>query len=69
MNQILYILSLLFSFSIVTAIVLQPALSSQIQLETSQTQQQIPIQIQQGLQQQPLTISPSCGQVITQNVI
>ena len=69
MNQILYILSLLFSFSIVTAIVLQPALSSQIQLETSQTQQQIPIQIQQGLQQQPLTISPSCRQVITQNVI
>ncbi|HEX7142736.1 MAG TPA: NosD domain-containing protein, partial [Nitrososphaeraceae archaeon] len=56
MNRTLmiYILAAIISFSALTAITMQPiSLSAQIQ----------------PAQQQPLAISPSCGQVITQNVV
>src|ERR671910_337251 len=63
MNRILmiYILAAIISFSAVTAITMQP-LSINAQLQPLQ-QQQTPAP------GQPLAISPSCGQVITQNVI
>jgi hypothetical protein len=54
-----YMLTAIISFSAVTAITMQPiSLSAQ----TQPAQQQQPTA-------QPLAISPSCGQVITQNVI
>src|SRR5687767_1048540 len=62
MNRILmiYILAVIISFSAVTAITMQP-LSINAQLQ--------PLQQQTPAPGQPLAISPSCGQVITQNVI
>jgi parallel beta-helix repeat protein len=60
MNRTLitYILTAIISFSAVAAITMQPiSLSAQIQ------------PLQQQPTAQPLAISPSCGQVITQNVI
>jgi parallel beta-helix repeat protein len=70
MSKILmvYILTTLIAFSIVTTITMQPIdISAQTQplaptLSPLQTQQQ-------QASQQPLAISPSCGQVITQNVV
>jgi parallel beta-helix repeat protein len=60
----IYILATLIAFSSVTTITMQPIDIS------AQTQQAIPQQLQtQQASQEPLTISPSCGQVITQNVI
>ncbi|HJY10557.1 MAG TPA: NosD domain-containing protein [Nitrososphaeraceae archaeon] len=64
----IYILATLIAFSIVTTITMQPIEIS------AQTQPVAPIQSplqtqQQQTSQQPLAISPSCGQVITQNVI
>jgi parallel beta-helix repeat protein len=64
MNRTLitYILTAIISFSAVAAITMQPvSLSAQIQ--PLQQQPQTPAT------GQPLAISPSCGQVITQNVI
>jgi nitrous oxidase accessory protein NosD len=71
MNNILiiYLLASLISFIIITTtITMQPITSS------AQTEQKIlpPLETQQQEsipQQQPLASSPSCGQVITQNVI
>jgi parallel beta-helix repeat protein len=57
----IYILAAIISFSAVTAITMQP-MSINAQLQPLQ-QQQTPTP------GQPLAISPSCGQVITQNVI
>jgi parallel beta-helix repeat protein len=54
------ILAVIILFSAVTAITMQPiSINAQIQ----------PLQQQQQPSTQPLAISPSCGQVITQNVI
>jgi parallel beta-helix repeat protein len=54
------ILAAIILFSAVTAITMQPiSINAQIQ----------PLQQQQQPSTQPLAISPSCGQVITQNVI
>ncbi|MDW3605164.1 MAG: NosD domain-containing protein, partial [Nitrososphaeraceae archaeon] len=63
MNRILmiYIMAAIISFSAVTVITMQP-MSINAQLQPLQ-QQQTPTP------GQPLAISPSCGQVITQNVI
>jgi parallel beta-helix repeat protein len=62
-----YMLATIISLSIITTITIQP-----ISL-TAQTQQIIPQQQSelstQQESQQPLAISPSCGQVITQNVV
>ena len=62
-----YMLALIISLSIITTITIQP-----ISL-TAQTQQIIPQQQSelstQQESQQPLAISPSCGQVVTQNVV
>ena len=65
MNQTLmiYLLASLISFSTVATITMQPISSS------AQIQKQFPLQTQQQELQQPLAISPSCGQVITQNVV
>jgi hypothetical protein len=61
-----YMLAAIISFSAVAAITMQPiSLSAQ----TQPTQQQQPTAQQQQPSSQPLAISPSCGQVITQNVI
>src|ERR687897_830447 len=71
MNRTLmaYMLAAIISFSAVAAITMQPiSLSAQ----TQPAQQQPQLTAQQQQQQpssQPLAISPSCGQVITQNVI
>ncbi len=60
----IYILATLIAFSSVTTITMQPIDIS------AQTQQAIPQQLQtQQASQEPLALSPSCGQVITQNVI
>ncbi len=59
----IYLLATLIAFSIVATITMQPKDVS------AQIQPIIPQQQQQQQQQQPLAISPSCGQVITQNVI
>src|SRR5215207_3700519 len=62
----IYILTTLIAFSIVTTITMQPIdISAQTQ-PVAPTQS--PLQTQQ-VSQQPLAISPSCGQVITQNVV
>jgi parallel beta-helix repeat protein len=69
MNRTLIcILTSIISFSIITTITMQP-ISSSAQLQTTAPQQQSQLSTQQESQQQPLAISPSCGQVITQNVI
>src|SRR5215211_1098673 len=68
MNRTLmaYMLAAIISFSAVAAITMQPiSLSAQ----TQPAQQQQPTAQQQQPSTQPLAISPSCGQVITQNVI
>ena len=65
MNRTLmiYILAAIISFSAVTAITMQPiSISAQTQRTTTTHKLQQP-------STQPLAISPSCGQVITQNVI
>ena len=64
----IYILATIITFSSVTTITLQPIdISAQTQ-PAAPTQS--PLQtLQQQPSTQPLAISPSCGQVITQNVI
>lgn len=57
----IYLLATLLAFSSVATITMQPIDIS------AQTQSIIPQQQQES--QQPLAISPSCGQVITQNVV
>src|SRR5215210_292848 len=65
----IYILATLIAFSIVTTITMQPIdISAQTQ-PPAPIQSPLPTQQQQQTSQQPLAISPSCGQVITQNVI
>jgi parallel beta-helix repeat protein len=65
MNRTLftYMLTAIISFSAVTAITMQP-ISVNAQTQPLQTQQ-----AQTPATAQPLAISPSCGQVITQNVV
>ena len=58
----IYILAAIISFSAITAITMQP-ISVSAQTQPTEQQPQTPAQVQ------PLAISPSCGQVITQNVI
>src|SRR5688572_17273069 len=66
---IIYILATLIAFSSVTTITMQPIdISAQTQPAAS-TQSPLQTQQQQQASQQPLAISPSCGQVITQNVV
>jgi parallel beta-helix repeat protein len=66
---IIYILATLIAFSSVTTITMQP-IDISAQTQPTAPQQQSPLQTQQqASQQQPLAISPSCGQVITQNVV
>ena len=66
----IYLFATLIAFSSVATITMQPKeISAQTQPLIPQQQQQSPLQIQQQESQQPLAISPSCGQVITQNVI
>jgi parallel beta-helix repeat protein len=63
----IYIIAILIAFSSVTTITMQPIdISAQTQ-PAAPTQS--PLQTQQQASQQPLAISPSCGQVITQNVV
>ena len=63
----IYILATLIALSSVTTITMQPKdISAQTQ-PASPTQS--PLHTQQQASQQPLAISPSCGQVITQNVV
>jgi parallel beta-helix repeat protein len=59
----IYILAAIISFSAITAITMQPI---PVSAQTQPGQQQQP---QTPAQVQPLAISPSCGQVITQNVV
>ena len=69
MNKTLmiYILGTLIAFSSVTTITMQPIdISAQTQPAVPT---QSPLQTQQQPSTQPLAISPSCGQVITQNVV
>ncbi|HYJ01568.1 MAG TPA: NosD domain-containing protein [Nitrososphaeraceae archaeon] len=56
----IYILAAIISFSAITAITMQPI---SVSAQTQPAQPQTPAQVQ------PLAISPSCGQVITQNVV
>ena len=70
----IYLLATLLVFSSVATMTMQPKeLSAQTQsIIPQQQQQQSALQSQQqqeSQQQQPLAISPSCGQVITQNVV
>ena len=68
----IYLLATLIAFSSVATITMQPKdISAQTQSIIPQQQQQSAVQTQQqeSQQQQPLAISPSCGQVITQNVV
>ena len=66
----IYLLATLIAFSSVATITMQPKeINAQTQPFIPQQQQQSPLQTQQQESQQPLAISPSCGQVITQNVI
>ena len=60
---LIYLLATLITFSSVAMITMQP---KDISAQTQQTAPQL--QTQQA-SQQPLAISPSCGQVITQNVV
>jgi parallel beta-helix repeat protein len=71
MNRTLitYILASLIAFSAVATITMQPiSLSAQTQ-SAATAQQQSPLRTQQQESEQPLAISPSCGQVVTQNVV
>ena len=61
-------LAAIISFSAVAAITMQP-ISLSAQTQPASPQQQSQLQTQQQESQQPLAISPSCGQVITQNVV
>ena len=66
----IYLLATLIAFSSVATITMQPKeINAQTQPFIPQQQQQSPLQTQQQESQQLLAISPSCGQVITQNVI
>ena len=69
----IYLLATLIAFSSVATITMQPKdISAQTQsiIPQQQQQQKSALQTQQQeSQQQPLAISPSCGQVITQNVV
>jgi parallel beta-helix repeat protein len=58
----IYILAAIISFSAITAITMQP-ISVSAQTQPAEQQPQTPAQVQ------PVAISPSCGQVITQNVV
>jgi len=60
---IAYTLAVIISFSAVETITMQPISLS------AQTQQTAPQLKAQQASQQPLAVSPSCGQVITQNVV
>ena len=60
-------LAAIISFSAVATITMQP-ISLSAQTQSAVPQQQSTLQTQQA-SQQPLAISPSCGQVITQNVV
>jgi parallel beta-helix repeat protein len=65
----IYILTTIITFSIFATITIQPIdISAQIQPIIPQQQSPLQTQQQESLQQ-PLATSPSCGQVITQNVI
>ncbi len=65
----IYILATIIAFSSVTTITLQPIdISAQTQ-PAAPTQSPLQTKQQQQPSTQPLAISPSCGQVITQNVI
>ena len=64
----IYILATLIAFSSVATITMQP-ISLSAQTQPVAPQQQSPLQTQQQESQEPLAISPSCGQVITQNVV
>ena len=63
----IYIIAILIAFSSVTTITMQPIDISAETQPAAPTQS--PLQTQQQASQQPLAISPSCGQVITQNVV
>jgi len=63
-----YMLAAIISFSAVATITMQP-ISLSAQTQSAVPQQQSTLQTQQQASQQPLAISPSCGQVITQNVV
>ena len=63
-----YMLAAIISFSAVATITMQP-ISLSAQTQPVAPQQQSPLQTQQQESQEPLAISPSCGQVITQNVV
>src|SRR5215208_4535876 len=67
MNRTLmaYMLAAIISFSAVAAITMQPI---SLNAQTQPAQQQQPTTTTPS-DSQPLAISPSCGQVITQNVI
>ena len=67
-TPMIYILATLIAFSIVATITMQP-ISLSAQTQPVAPQQQSPLQTQQQESQEPLAISPSCGQVITQNVV
>jgi parallel beta-helix repeat protein len=64
----MYILATLIAFSSVATITMQP-IDINAQTQPVAPQQQSPLQTQQQESQEPLAISPSCGQVITQNVV
>lgn len=64
----IYILATLIAFSSVATITMQP-IDISAQTQPVAPQQQSPLQTQQQESQEPLAISPSCGQVITQNVV
>lgn len=67
-TPMIYILATLIAFSSVATITMQP-ISLSAQTQPVAPQQQSPLQTQQQESQEPLAISPSCGQVITQNVV
>ena len=67
-TPMIYILATLIAFSAVATITMQP-ISLSAQTQPVAPQQQSPLQTQQQESQEPLAISPSCGQVITQNVV
>lgn len=67
-TPMIYILATLIAFSSVATITMQP-IDISAQTQPVAPQQQSPLQTQQQESQEPLAISPSCGQVITQNVV
>jgi parallel beta-helix repeat protein len=64
----IYILATLIAVSSVTTITIQP-IDIHAQAQPAAAPTQSPLQTQQQPATQPLAISPSCGQVITQNVV